>query len=242
MNKMTGAGLMSLALLLAACGDDDAGNQVNPAKGPEALQRVAAPNNGDWTQTVSRSAEGFVMGNPNAPVKLVEYASITCPHCKEFAEQGGARLREYIRTGQVSWEYRPFLIFPTDPGIFLLLACQGPQAFFTLSDQLYASQSEWRDRADPQLSQAQGMAPAQRAAFLTRAAGVDQFFRQRGMPEAQVGQCLANQGELQRLADISARAAREEGVEGTPNFLINGELVVGADTWREVEAAIQAHL
>jgi protein-disulfide isomerase len=246
MNKTTGAGLISLALMLAACGGDDAGNKANPAKGPESLQRVAAPNNGDWTQTVARSAEGYVMGNPNAPVKLVEYASITCPHCKEFAEQSGARLRQYIQTGQVSWEYRPFMIFPTDPGIFMLLGCQGPQAFFTLSDQLYHDQPQWSGRIQAlpqaQLEQVRQMAPTQAAAFLTQAAGVDQFFRQRGMPEAQVTQCLANQGELERLDAIRARASREEQVTGTPTFLINDELVVGADTWPEVEAAIQAAL
>ena len=52
------------------------------------VANVAAPN-GDWTQTVAATERGFRMGNPNAPVKLVEYASITCPHCAEFSAEGG---------------------------------------------------------------------------------------------------------------------------------------------------------
>jgi protein-disulfide isomerase len=240
-----GASLVALALLASACGGG-AANTVDAAKGPEKLQRIAAPAGATWTDTVAETQEGYLMGNPNAPVKLVEYASITCPHCAEFAETAGQRLRQYVETGQVSWEYRPFMIFPTDPGIFMLLRCQGAQSFFALSDQLYRDQRDWSARvstaAEGQQAQLERMAPTQRAAFLTQAAGLDQFFRQRGMPEAQVGQCLANQAELQRLAAISDRATREEGVQGTPTFLVNGELAEGADTLPEVEAAIQARL
>ncbi|HZF94967.1 MAG TPA: thioredoxin domain-containing protein [Allosphingosinicella sp.] len=235
------ASLLALALLLGACGGDG-GNTVSASKAPDQLPRIAAPNNGDWTETVNQTDEGWIMGNPNAPTKLVEYASITCPHCADFSEQGGARLREYVRTGQVSWEFRPFMIFPTDPGIFMLLRCQPPQSFFAVSDQLYHSQSEWTGRAQPQLAQSQQMPLAGRAAFLTQAAGLDEFFRQRGMPAAQVGQCLNNQAELQRLQAITDRAASEEGVRGTPTFLINGEQAVGVDTWAKLEPRLQAAL
>jgi protein-disulfide isomerase len=244
MKKMTGASAIALALLLSACGGGDAEPSAN--KGPETLEKIAAPNNADWTETVGQTQEGWIMGNPNAPVKLVEYASITCPHCKEFSEQGGQRLREYVRTGQVSWEYRPFLIFPTDPAGFMLLRCLPAQSFFAVSDQLYHSQDEWmgRLRAMPeaQLSQAEQLPREQQAVFFARGAGLDQFFRQRGLPGAQVDQCLANQAELQRLVAITDRGAREERVPGTPAFLINGTLVPGADTWREVEAALQQQL
>ncbi|HEY0011365.1 MAG TPA: thioredoxin domain-containing protein [Allosphingosinicella sp.] len=245
MKTMSGVSALALALLLGAC-TGGASNTVDAAKGPESLQRIAAPNNANWADTVVETQEGYLMGNPNAPVKLVEYASITCPHCAEFSRQAGERLRQYVQTGQVSWEYRPFMIFPTDPGVFMLLRCQGAQSFFAVSDQLYRDQEQWmgRVRAVPeaQLQQTEQMAPTQRAAFLTQAAGLDQFFRQRGMPEAQVGQCLANQAELQRLAAISARATAEERVQGTPTFIINGELVEGADSWQELEPALQARL
>lgn len=245
MKTRTGAGMLALAFLLAACTGGES-NTVNPAKGPESLTRIAAPNNGDWTETVARTAEGWLMGNPNAPTKLVEYASITCPHCAEFSEQAGQRLRQYVATGQVSWEYRPFLIFPTDAGGFALLRCQSPESFFAVSDQLYSTQEEWtgRFRATPpaELAQVQQLPREQQAAVFARAAGLDQSFRERGMPAAQVEQCLANRAELQALSTITERAAREEGITGTPGFIINGDLIPGADTWGKLEPALQARL
>src|SRR3712207_3904235 len=66
------------------------------------------------------------MGNPDAPVKLVEYGSLSCPHCAEFEEQGAPELRDtYIKSGQVSWEFRTYLLFGLDAGISALLHCQG---------------------------------------------------------------------------------------------------------------------
>ena len=136
--------LASLALALAGCGDG--GTNATNAFGP--LTQIPAPNNGDWTQIVSRTPEGtYLMGNPDAPVKLVEYASATCHVCADFSTEGGATLRDtYVRSGQVSWEYRPYLLFPSDPGIFLALRCLDPAAFFRTTEQIYADQHSWITR------------------------------------------------------------------------------------------------
>jgi len=221
-------GALALAFALASCGGGEDGNNLSSATGQApALTQIPAPNNGDWTQIVAQTAEGgFRMGNPDAPVKLVEYASITCHVCAEFEEQGAEPLKErYVRSGQVSWEYRPYMLFPTDPGIFMLLRCQGPAPFFRLAQQLYADQHNWsaRLRAAPaeQLQQIEVMAPSARAAALVRTVGLDQFFRQRGMPEARMNACLADEQNLQQLGEITQRGS-EEGVTGTPTFFING--------------------
>src|SRR5919112_206229 len=96
-----------------------------PAAAP--AQPRAAQAQRDWTRIVVATPQGvFRMGNPAATVRLVEYGSITCPHCAAFEAEGGATLRnQYVRSGRVSWEYRPFMLFPTDPGVFMLLRCQG---------------------------------------------------------------------------------------------------------------------
>ena len=101
MKKALSIGAAALALALAGCGGGD-GNSTNlsSATGTSSapLPQIAAPNNGDWTETVTMTDRGgFLMGNPNAPVKLVEYASITCPHCAEFSEQGGATAARPLR-------------------------------------------------------------------------------------------------------------------------------------------------
>ena len=219
-------GVAALALALSGCGggaDNATANNAAP------LTQIPAPNNGDWTQIVTMTPEGtYVMGNPNAPVKLVEYASITCHVCADFSEQGGATLRDqYVRSGQVSWEYRPYLLFPTDPGVFLMLRCLDPAAFFRTSEQLYAEQRQWAARIQSmpseQLAQLEGQPPAVQAAALLRATELDQFFRQRGIPEARMNQCLADNAALQQLGQLKLRGDSQDGVAGTPTFLINGE-------------------
>ena len=148
-----------------------------------------------------------------------------------------------MRSGQVSWEYRPYMIFPTDPGIFALLRCQGPTPFFRLVEQLYATQGEWAVRvqglSQEQAAQAQSMAPTQRARFMVQAAGLDQFFRQRGMPEGRINSCLADNAGLERLADITAQATQQQQIQGTPTFFVNGENI-NAGTWPEVEQRLRA--
>lgn len=222
---------LGLALLLAGCGDGGNGGKQGTGGGGTPVASVPAPNGGDWTQTVAETPEGgYRMGNPNAPVKLVEYASISCGHCAEFEETAGEPLRnDYVRTGRVSWEYRPFMIFPTDPGLFMLLRCRGAEPFFQLTQQIYADQKNWMAKLQ-QLSPAQqqqltALPPQQQVPALVKATGMDQFFRQRGMSEAAINSCLADQQGLQRLMQITNTGAQEQKVSGTPTFFINGEVV-----------------
>lgn len=227
----------ALALAVAGCGGEGDLNQAAATIDLNAaLPQIAAPNNGDWTQTVQATPEGgFRMGNPDAPVKLLEYASISCGHCAQFSQEASEELKNtYVRSGQVSWEYRPVLLFPTDPGITMLLRCQGPQSFFALTEQLYATHSEWSARTgtipESQLAALQAMPPQQQAPALARALGMDQFFRQRGMPQAQVDQCLNNPENLNALAETQ-RKVQEDGVTGTPTFFINGQVQENVGYW-----------
>jgi protein-disulfide isomerase len=244
MKAVLAPGVAALALALAGCGSS--GNEAASTAGNAApLPRVAAPNHGDWTETVSTTDRGgFLMGNPDAPVKLLEYASISCPYCGRFSTDAFQPLTSrYVRSGQVSWEYRPFLIHGTDPAVFMLLRCAGPAAFFHLSEQLYATQAEWAGKAEqlPQDEQQrlQALDPQAQAAALARVTGIDQFFRQRGLPDARINACLADAGNLNQLGKISRRASSEEGVTGTPSFFINGQKKE-AGTWAELEPLLRA--
>lgn len=245
MKAQFGIGAFALAatLALAACGGEDA-NLAN-ANLAAPLNQIAAPNNGNWTEVVSETPEGGVrMGNPDAPVKLVEYASITCPHCAEFSEAATEPLENrYVRSGQVSWEYRPFMLFPSDPGIFMLLRCQGPTPFFRLVDELYAGQRDWAGRlqtmSPEQQQQLRSLTPNAQAAVIVDASGLDQFFRQRGMPDARIDACLADNAGLQQLADITRQGAERDQVQGTPTFLINGEKQ-DVSEWSALETRLRA--
>lgn len=244
MKSVLAIGAAALALALAGCGGGAGNNVAATANNAAPLTQIPAPNHGDWAEIATMTDRGsYLLGNPNAPVKLVEYASITCPHCAEFTEAAATPLRErYVRSGQVSWEYRPYMIFPTDPGVFLLLHCLGPQPFFRASEQLYADQANWVGRVQAlpqeQLQQLEGLAPAQKAAALVRAAGLDQFFRQRGLPEARINACLADDAALQQLQQISTRGNNEDNISGTPTFMINGDNV-GTLSWPDLEARLR---
>ena len=242
MKALIGTGALALALLLGGCskGGDSGQSAANSAA---PLTKLPAPN-GDWTQIVSETPEGgYRMGNPDAPVKLVEYASITCPHCAEFTEKAADPLTsKYVKSGQVSWEYRPYMLFPSDAGIFLLLKCQGPNPFFQLTEQLYADQQNWAGKLQAmtpeQAQQIDALSPAQKAAALVKVTGLDQFFRQRGMPEARIESCLADGQALQKLGSI-VELGNKEGVTGTPTFFINGKIVPDVAAWEGREPPVR---
>lgn len=206
-------GLILLGALLAAAA---------PAAGV-AQPSAAAPV---WTQQVQRTAEsGWRVGNPDAPVKLIEYGSVTCSHCADFAEAARGWLPDLVRSGRVSFEYRPLAIFPSDPGIFMLLACQEPNRFFRTLDQLYATQSQWTGRLEAmttrQIATIDAMPAARRPGALVRAAGVDQHFRQGGLSQRRIDACLIDPAESRRIA-ASGETAGRMGVAGTPTFFVNG--------------------
>jgi protein-disulfide isomerase len=230
---------LALALLLGGCGGgsengtDNAGVAVNVASVP-TLQQIPAPNNGDWTQVVTQTADGgFLMGNPDAPVKLIEYGSLICPHCADFSREATPILRDsYVRSGQVSWEFRNFLLGPQDVPLSILANCQSPAAFFPTIEQIYEQQREILSAIDEaEANQLGPLPPEQQIAPLARAMDLDTFFARRGMPESRFSQCLANPQGARRLTDITNKAMNELQVTGTPTFFINGRIIENVANW-----------
>jgi protein-disulfide isomerase len=206
---------------------------------------VPAPNNGDWSTIVSKSPEGgFVMGNPNAKVKLVEFGSLTCPHCAEFEERGGkALIDNYVKKGLVSWEFRNFVRDPFDMTATLLSRCGGEASFFGLTRNLFADQREWIGKiqaADQATMQAlQAMPPAQQFSTIADIGGLKQYAAMRGVPRAKAEQCLADEAEVNKLVQMNTDAATGFNIPGTPSFLINGALVEQTASWEALEPKIK---
>ncbi|MDB5698274.1 MAG: protein-disulfide isomerase-like protein [Alphaproteobacteria bacterium] len=246
MKSVFGTGVIAVGLLLAGCGDHKAGSDAATNSGA-APAPIAAPNGGDWTQTITDTPEGgYRMGNPGAPVKLVEYASYTCPHCAEFTEKASVPLHDLVRNGRVSWEFRPYLLFPTDPGISMLVRCHGAEASFLLADQLYATQKDWVAKlqalSPAEAQRINALPPQQQLGEIVKAGGLDQFFRQRGMPEARINACLADQKGLDRAMAITKTGSEEMEVQGTPTFFINGKKVENAASWETLEPELRKAL
>ena len=240
----TGAALGAALLLLAGCGGEGGNGSAN-VNMQAPITQIPAPNNGDWTQVVSRTPEGGTrVGNPDAPVKLVEYGSLTCPACKAFSDTGTQPLRDtYVRSGQVSWEFRHLIIHgAADAALALLADCQPPAAFFRTIEDIYDDQPAILDSfEESEQQQIAALPPEQQIAATAQAMDLGAFFAQRGLPAGRQAQCLADQQAVQRLADNTNRAGTQENVTGTPTFFINGEKLNVSD-WRSLEPLLRQRI
>ena len=127
-----------LALALAACG---AGAEETGAIEGEAIAAIPAPEGTEWRSTATMTEDGgTLVGNPDAPLKLVEYGSLTCPTCARFSMEGGEPLLEYVDSGVVSFELRQFAVHgPLDLLLQRMTQCGPVEAVIPLSDQVWAN-------------------------------------------------------------------------------------------------------
>jgi protein-disulfide isomerase len=239
--------LASAALLATACNAEKGASTTG--SGPEVTAApVPPPNNGDWSTIVTKTPEGgFLMGNPNAKVKLVEFGSMTCPHCAEFEEQGGKSLVDnYVKKGLVSWEFRNFVRDPFDMTATLLARCGGEANFFGMTRTMFHDQKNWIGKiqaADQaQLQALQTAPPAQQFSTIADLAGLKTFAAQRGVPRAKADQCLGNEAEINQLVQMNSDAVSGFNIPGTPSFLINGALADQASSWDKLEPKIKEAL
>lgn len=232
--------LAALVLALAAC--SDGGDTVTQAAPAAAVQPPAGAN---WTETVARTEEGFVVGNPAAPIKLVEYGARLCPGCKQFAIAGFEPLmKNYVSTGKVSFEFRDFLIHgPAELGLALLGQCGDKSAFFPILEQTYRNQDAMNQAmmaVSPAQQQAlQSGSPTAIITGWTQAIGGIDFMKQRGLPEDKARQCLADQKQIDAIAAITQKRGADGTVSGTPTLILNGTKLETI-SWSDVEKALKA--
>jgi len=172
------------------------------ASGSAALAQETAPESG--------MIQEFALGDPDAPIKIIEYASFTCPHCANFHSDVWPELKaNYIDTGKVHFIFRP--VYFDGPGLWadMLARCAGDNdKFFGIADILFERQAEW-SRASTQAGVA---------------AGIVSVGKQAGLTEETVLACLQDNDNAQALvADFQANAERD-GINATPSFLIDGVL------------------
>jgi protein-disulfide isomerase len=217
---------------------------------PVKIEQVPPPKGGDWTQVVTPTAGGaFVMGNPNAKVKLVEYGSMTCPHCREFDELGVPKLIDtYVKSGQVSYEFRNYVRDAFDLAASLIARCNGAKSFFPLTRALYKDQTTWVQKIQTtprdQLEQLQAMDSGQMPAQAAKFAGFPDWAAARGIAPAKSAQCLSNSAAVNQLVEMTGNATQEyPDFPGTPTFIINGKMVeLGPVTAEQVWPALENKL
>ena len=236
--------LAAAALTLAACHKQadtnaaaPAGNATVAASGP-----VGTAPAGGWVEQVVQTPEGgFRMGNPDAPVKLVEYGSRTCPHCGEFAKEAMPEIKKMVDSGKLSYEFRDFPIHAPDLAAILLGQCNGPSTFFPILEAMFADQVNTLPKLEklpPSFQQSmQGKTPNEMAQMWANLLGYTGFVAQRGVPSAKAQACLA---DPKAVDAISARLQKENGrIQFTPSFIINDGEVVGGE-WSDIKPKLVA--
>lgn len=237
--------LSTLALAVAGCGDNKAAAPAGDAAAPSA---VAAPTGQKWTETFAATPEGgYRMGNPDARVKLVEFASLTCPHCREFHESAEAIIRDkYVASGNVSYEFRNFVLNGPDYAATVLARCQGPATFFGLLDAFFADQAGWTEPFSripkSELDGLGALSEEQQVKRLAELGGLADYVKLRGIPKAKFDQCLADPAQLKAVNDLRNQAVNEYKLTGTPSFIINGTVQEGVFTWADLEPKLQTAL
>jgi protein-disulfide isomerase len=217
-----GRGLASIVLAsilsfgLAACGESEPAKKAeNPA--PPA---VAASNTPSSLLNAGPLGDK-VLGKPDAPVTIVEYASFTCSHCADFHLNSFKALKEkYIDTGKVRFIFREFPLDPLSTAASMMARCAPDQRYFPLADMLFSQQREWAG-SDKPLDDLLAIA------------------RQAGFTQESFEACLKNQAIYDGINAAKRAGVDQHGVNSTPTFFINGQKKVGNTTIEAFDALIE---
>lgn len=173
----------------------------------------------DVTIDVDAALAERAIGSADAPVTIVEYASLTCPHCATFHAETFDTLKErYIDTGKVRMVFNNFVLNAIDLRAAMMTRCVPAERFFSLTAVLFKTQNNWARAADPLAE----------IAKIGRLAGVD---------EATFKACMASEALANGLI-AQRQEGTNAGVASTPTFIIDGERVVGGHTIDELAAII----
>ena len=188
-------GASAIAIVVAITGIETL--QPAAAQSVTAVELLVPPPLGDRT-----------LGKDDAPVTIVEYASMTCPHCAHFHETTYPELKKrYIDTGKVRFIFREFPLDPLAAGASMLARCADKEKFYPLIETLFQQQTKWAvEKPIPHL-----MAIAKQA----------------GMSEQKFNACLSDQKMLDAMQVEQKRATEKFGVNSTPTLFVNGKKVVG---------------
>ncbi len=208
----------------------------------------AAPKAPNWVGTVAQGPNGaYVMGNPRAKVRLVEYISYTCSHCAHFTEESKLPLkRDYVAKGLVAVEFRNAVRDQFDMTASLAARCGGAAKFFGNSEALMTAQDQWLGKAqsfmDANAARLQKMAPSEGFKVIARGVGIDAIMRTRGVTAAQLNACLINKPNQDRIIALTNEAWQQSKINGTPAFKVNGTLLSDLRTWEMIEPEIKTAL
>ncbi|MEL6522070.1 MAG: DsbA family protein [Pseudomonadota bacterium] len=187
---------------------------------------VANAQTSDTSEVDTSIVVEMTMGDPEAPVEVIEYASYTCPHCASFHKNAFKQVKtEFIDTGKVHFIYRE--VYFDRPGLWasLVARCGGPVRFFGINDLLYEQQRSWTG-GDPQ----------------TIVENLRKIGRTAGLDDAMLDSCMQDADMAQALYAKYQENVERDAIRSTPSFLINGTLVSGDQSFSQMSSLIEAEL
>ncbi|WP_424943491.1 DsbA family protein [Aliiroseovarius crassostreae] len=171
-------------------------------------------------------AKDMVLGDENAPVTVIEYASYTCPHCANWHEDSFKQLKkDYIDTGKVKFIHREVYFDRFGLWAGMIARCGGDERYFGLNDMIYSGQKEWIGEGDP----------------ATILENLRKIGRTAGMTNEEMEVCLTDESFAQSLVAAYQQNATADEIRATPTFVINGEKLSNM-SYADFAAAIDAQL
>lgn len=186
----------------------------------EKAELTVAKSENDELMAKGPLAEN-ILGSPNAPVTIIEYSSMTCPHCANFHRKTLPDLKKkYIDTGKVRYIIREYPLDNLAMAAFMLARCAGPEKYFPFVETLYAQQRYWAFVEGDPVPELLKMA------------------KQAGFTKESFDKCLSDQKLLEGLNWVRNRGHEKFQVNSTPTFFINGQKLKGANNLADFEKMI----
>ena len=161
----------------------------------------------------SETIDEMVLGNEDAPVVLIEYASFTCPHCRNFHEDSFLKLKkDYIEPGLVKYIFREVYFDKYGLWAAMVARCGGSKKYFGLIDLIFKKQDEWTTGDVDEV-----------------VAKLERIGKISGMSENEIQNCMQNNTKAKALVEKYRENALKDDIKSTPSFIINGKLYTNMD-------------
>ena len=179
--------------------------------------------------------EDRILGDVNAPVTIIEYASLTCPHCASFHVNAYPTIeRDYIETGKAKLILREIYFDQFGLWSAMVARCGGEQGYYRLIDAFLTNQREWWLNHRDAFVATKNPQPVVQE--------IQKIGRRAGLSNERMNACLSDQAFMERLVTDFQTTSSEDGVRSTPTFIINGDVVTGAVSAERMAMEIEKHL
>ena len=198
----------------------DSGGQ-RPTAASTAPSPSAAPSRAAPVADATVKPNDHVLGDPNAPVTILDYSSLTCPHCARFhVDVLPALQQKYIDTGKVKLIYRDFPLDGTALRAATLAECVAPEKYYGFLQVLFEGQQSWAGAADP-------------------IAALSKLGKLSGLSEQAIADCFANEKLNDEVVAERLEGEQKYDIRSTPTFIIGGRTYSGALTMEQLDSILQ---